>query len=110
MKIITRRFKFFCFNKEVKFLFVATDRNKENTKVKFDFFDQDFNHLPIKNGYENASEPIKKPKNFDLMKELASKLSADIPQVRVDFYEVNNRVYFGEMTLYHFGGMVPQGR
>ena len=41
------------------------------------------------------------------MKELARKLSIGIPQVRVDFYEVNGKVYFGEMTFFHWSGMTP---
>lgn len=41
-----------------------------------------------------------------LMKKLASILSRNIPQVRVDFYDINGQVYFGEMTFYHFSGFV----
>ena len=41
------------------------------------------------------------------MKELAEKLSVNIPQVRVDFYEVNGKVYFGEMTFFHWSGLTP---
>lgn len=41
------------------------------------------------------------------MIELAKKLSEGFPHVRVDFYEANGRVYFGEMTFYHFGAIVP---
>ena len=38
---------------------------------------------------------------------LASKLSKGYPHIRVDFYEVNGKVYFGELTLYHWSGFVP---
>ena len=38
---------------------------------------------------------------------LAGLLSKDIPHVRVDFYDVNGKVYFGELTFFHFGGIVP---
>ena len=41
------------------------------------------------------------------MKELASRLSKDIPHLRVDFYEMNGKVYFGELTFFHWSGMVP---
>ena len=44
---------------------------------------------------------------FDEMVSLAEKLSKDMPHVRVDFYEVNGQVYFGEFTFYHHTGMVP---
>ena len=41
------------------------------------------------------------------MKMLAEKLSQGIPQVRVDFYDINGKVYFGELTLSHWSGMTP---
>jgi len=101
-----RDYKFFCFDGEVKFMFIATDRQKRKEPY-FDFFDADFNHLPIRQGHPNSPVPVDEPKCFDLMKELASNLSKGIPQVRVDFYEVDGKVYFGELTFYHFAGMTP---
>ena len=41
------------------------------------------------------------------MKQLAAKLSRGIPHVRIDFYEVGRKVYFGEMTFFHWSGMMP---
>lgn len=102
-----RDYKFFCFNGEVKALFIATDRQKEGEEVKFDFFDPDFNWLPFKQGHPNATVKPEKPICFEEMKILAAKLSRGIPHVRVDFYEVNGKVYFGEMTFFHFCGFVP---
>ena len=96
-------YKFFCFNGVPKIMFVVTDRGID---TKFDFFDMDFNHLDLINGYPNAKQIINKPKNFEKMKILATKLSKDIPHVRVDFYEVNGKVYFGEMTFFHWSGFV----
>lgn len=101
-----RDYKFFCFNGQVKSLFIATDRQKVGQEVKFDFFDENFNHLPIRQGHPNAEITPEKPEKFEEMKRLASKLSENIPHVRVDFYEVNGKVYFGEMTFFHFAGMV----
>lgn len=100
-------YKFFCFDGEVKAMFIATDRQNPDEEVKFDFFDAEFNHLPFKQGHENASIMPKKPKHFELMKNAAAQLSKGIPQVRVDFYEVGDRVLFGEMTFFHFGGLMP---
>lgn len=100
-------YKFFCFNGEVKALFIATDRQNPNEDVKFDFFDADFNHLPFKQGHENAKVLPAKPSSFEEMKIIAKKLSKGIPHVRIDLYEVNGRPMFGEMTFYHFAGMVP---
>lgn len=100
-------YKIFCFNGEPKFLFVGTERQKKGTEVKFDYFDIDFKHLPIKNGHENSSHQIPRPKNYDGMLEIAKKLSTGFPHVRVDLYNVNGKIYFGEMTFFHFAGFVP---
>lgn len=102
-----RDYKFFTFNGECKLLFVASERQSENAETKFDFFDMDYNHLDFRNGHPNAEKWPAKPKCFDEMRELAEKLSKDIPHVRVDFYEVNGKVYFGELTFFHWSGMVP---
>ncbi|WP_133968156.1 ATP-grasp fold amidoligase family protein [Eubacterium limosum] len=102
-----RDFKFFCFDGEPKAMFIAEDRQRSEEETKFDFFDMDFKHLNFTNGHPNAKTYPEKPINFDLMKELAKRLSAGIPHVRVDFYEVDGHVYFGEMTFSHWSGMVP---
>lgn len=102
-----RDYKFFCFDGEVKALFVGTERQKPGEDVKFDFFDENYNHLPFKQGHEQAAIIPSKPKSFELMKELASKLSKGIPHVRIDLYEVDGKPYFGEMTFFHFGGVMP---
>lgn len=100
-------YKFFCFNGKVKLLFIATDRVREDEETKFDFYDENFNHLPIKNGHPNAIILPSKPINFEKMKKLAEILSTDIPHLRVDFYEINGKIYFGELTFSHWAGMVP---
>lgn len=100
-------YKFFCFDGEPKMLFVATDREKENEETKFDFFDTEFRLLPFTNGHEHAQVTPAKPKGFDTMMELARKLSKGIKHVRVDLYDVNGKVYFGEMTFFHWSGFVP---
>lgn len=106
-KIDLPDYKFFCFNGKVQSLFVATERQMAGEDVKFDFFDKDYNHLPFKQGHENAKITPSKPKNFELMKQIAERLSDGIPQVRVDLYDLGDRVLFGEMTFFHFSGMVP---
>ena len=100
-------YKFFCFNGEVKALFIATDRQKEGEEVKFDYFTPDFKPMPLRQSHAHAKVMPEKPRNFELMKKIASKLSEGIPQVRVDLYEVNDDVFFGEMTLFHFSGFAP---
>ncbi|MCR5450835.1 MAG: hypothetical protein K6F23_15720 [Solobacterium sp.] len=101
-----RDYKFFAFNGDVKALFIATERAAE-AETKFDFFDADFNHLPFTNGHPNAEVPPSKPECFEEMKDLAAKLSAGLPQIRIDLYEVNGKVYFGEFTFFHWSGFQP---
>ena len=102
-----RDYKFFAFNGDVKMLFIATERQEKDSETKFDFFDENFEHLPVTNGHPNSEPPYFKPENFDKMKELAEILSKDIPHVRVDFYNVNGKIYFGELTFYHWSGLIP---
>lgn len=97
-------YKIFCFNGEPRLLFVATDRLKKGEETKFDFFDLEWNHLPFTNGHPNNPNPIKKPTNFDEMLCIARKLSVGIPQVRIDLYNCNGKIYFGEITFFHWGG------
>lgn len=98
-------YKFFCFDGEVKALFVGTERGSGD--VKFDYFDADFNHLDLVQYHPMSGKVIPKPKNFEEMKKIASKLSERIPHVRIDLYNVNGKIYFGEMTFYHHGGVTP---
>lgn len=100
-------YKWFCFNGEPKALFIASDRGNPLEETKFDFFDMDFNHLPFTNGHPNANKKINKPAGFEKMKELAAKLSKDMMQARIDFYDINGQIYFGEITFFHWSGMKP---
>lgn len=94
-------YKFFCFDGEPKIMFIATDRSID---VKFDFFDMDFNHLDIVNCHPNAEVAPKKPACFDEMVKIAKKLSQGMKFVRLDLYQIEGKVYFGEFTFYHAGG------
>jgi hypothetical protein len=102
-----RDYKFFCFDGKVKAMYIATDRAKEDVETKFDFFDMEFNHLPFTNGHPNATITPNCPASFEKMKELAAKLSKGMPHVRVDLYDINGKVYFGEFTFFHLSGFVP---
>lgn len=99
-------YKFFCFNGEPKIMFVATERASGETK--FDFYDMNFNHLDIVNIHPQSDKGnIEKPKCFDQMKEIATKCSQGMKFVRIDLYEIDGRVYFGEYTFFHGGGFWP---
>lgn len=99
-------YKFFTFDGKVKAMFIATDRGSES-ETCFDFYDCNFEHLPFKNGHPNAKKKIIKPENFDKMIELAEKLGKDIPHARIDFYNINGKIYFGEITFFHWSGLKP---
>lgn len=94
-------YKIFCFNGEPKILFVASDRAN---KVCFDYYDIQLNHLDLRQGGDNYKGKVRLPRHFEEMKNLAAKLSAGIPQVRTDFYEIDDQVYFGELTFFDSSG------
>ena len=99
-----RDYKFFTFAGTPKVLYIAQGRGRGEPTVA-DFFDMDFNHLPFTIDHDMAEVPPEKPACFEEMKRLAAVLSEGTPQLRVDFYEVDGRVYFGEMTFFHCSGM-----
>lgn len=96
-------YKFYCFNGEPKVLMIASNRF---TTHNFNYFDMEFNPLPISSvdGTPIDFLLIKKPRTFEEMKLLAKKLSEGMAHVRVDMYEVGGKVYFGELTLYDSSG------
>lgn len=102
-----RDYKIFCFDSVPKMLFVVKNRSNKDIETTFDFYDENFVHMPLKNEYNFSDTPMEKPKSFEKMKKLAQELSADIPFSRIDFYDVNGKIYFGEITLFHNNGMVP---
>lgn len=100
-----RDYKFFVFNGEPKFLFVASERKGDD--VFFDFFDMNFNSLDFTWEHPKSTKEIEKPKEFEEMVELVKKLAIDCPFVRIDMYIINGKIYFGEYTFFHGGGMHP---
>lgn len=98
-------YKFSCFNGEPKFCQVMNDRFTNN--LHFNYYDINFNVLKdISRTDHPANYNLKdeKPKNWELMIEYAKKLSEDFKYVRIDFYEINNKVYLSELTFYPNGG------
>ena len=96
-------YKIMCFNGKVRCSFVCSERFS-NEGLKVTFFDQNWNVMPFERHYPKSSLPIEKPNNYKQMVEIAEILSKGIPFVRVDFYEVNNKIYFGEMTFFPGSG------
>lgn len=97
-------YKFFCFDGEPKLILVCKGTAHGGGRTN-DFFDIEFNHLPLRVTYPNSDEEIKKPRQIDELLNIARKLSVGIPQVRVDTYVAEGKVYIGEMTFFHDGGM-----
>ena len=100
-------YKFYCFNGNMECVMVCYDRGSGDTK--FYFFDHEWNLLRINKRGREAPEDftLPKPKNFEKMIQLAERLSKDILFVRVDFYNCNGNIYFGEMTFYPQSGFDP---
>lgn len=98
-------YKFYCFNGYVDCVMVCLDRHLG--KPKFYFFDKDWNFLRLNKAGLKAPDgfTIPKPEGIEKMFELASKLSEGQPFVRVDLYNVDGKIYFGELTFYPNGGM-----
>ena len=96
-------YKIFCFNGKPGVVLVCKGNAHGNGRTN-DFFDIEFNHLPVKGTYPNSKDSINKPEEYNELLTLASKLSVGIPQVRVDFYVADGKIYIGETTFYHDAG------
>ena len=90
-------YKIYCCNGVPKYALVVSDRltNMESRT----FVDMDWNILPTGRRGKRFSDNPPKPKNLDKMIELSKILSKKFPLVRIDFYEVEDRVYVGELTF-----------
>ena len=98
-------YKIHCFNGIPKIILVCRDRFSD-TGLTEDFFDIEWNHLNIsRENCKHSVDKIKAPKNLKLMLRLARILSENIPFVRIDFYEINGKVYFGEITFFPASGL-----
>ena len=96
-------YKLFCFNGKPKIILVCSERFSSSNMCET-WFDEDWNLMDIIEGNHRVDKNIKPPQSFKKMKYLASQLSKNIPFVRIDFYEVNSKIYFGEMTFFPASG------
>lgn len=96
-------YKFFCFNGEVRLIQVDLDRfgvHKQN------FYDPDFQFVDEQIWCDNDKEHIEeRPVNFERMSDIARKLSMPFVHVRVDLYNLDGKIIFGELTFFHLGGL-----
>lgn len=97
-------YKFFCFNGKVFYIYGISDR-KVGVSAQFGIYDRDFKKLDVSRNDERPQDvPLLKPLNFDIMIFIAECLSKDFPHVRVDLYNFEGKIYFGELTFYDGSG------
>ncbi|MDZ5003282.1 hypothetical protein GNF43_07885 [Clostridium perfringens] len=94
-------YKVYCFNGEPKFIQVDVDRFGNHTG---NYYDINWNDMPFQYDDENSGRIIDKPKNLKEILDISRDLSKEFPHVRVDFYEVNGKLYFGELTFFTASG------
>lgn len=97
-------YKFFCFNGEPKIMYIACDHAKHPQP---DFFDMNFDRINIRMEDPNSEEIHVKSKYFEEMKRIATELASNTYFLRVDFYVINDRLYFGELTFFHMSSFAP---
>jgi hypothetical protein len=101
-------YKFFCFNGKVKYIQVDIDRDTNHTR---NFYNLDWQLANFSILYPNSSRTINRPQNLNTMINLVSLIAEDLSDrlrfVRIDFYDHNNEVYFGEITFHPEGGCGP---
>lgn len=103
-------YKFFCFNGKPTCIYTyanrfENDNNAATEDYALTFYDLDWRRLEAHiGGKPNADVP--KPKHFTEMLKVAEELSKPFPFIRVDFYENDERIYVGELTLYPSGGLL----
>ena len=101
-------YKIWCFYGKPYAILVCFDRISSKHKVSLDYYTIDWERHPEKMSESYRHDIVlPKPKNLDKMIEYAKLLSEDIPQVRVDFYDVEGEIYFGEMTFTSNQGRMP---
>ena len=101
-------YKFFCFHGRFQFLKIDIDRFSGHNRY---FYDRDWVYLPCDCSF-GPGDLLPKPAEFPEMVEVAEKLARDIPFVRVDLYNVDRKIYFGEMTFTPtagYGQIRPEG-
>jgi hypothetical protein len=100
-------FKFHCFNGVAKCVLVCVGRNsKAGGHACMNVYDMNWNKLPYEPGFRNIPWEMPKPSNFEEMVAIAEKIAKYVGNCysRIDLYNVNNHIYFGEITFYPGGG------
>ena len=101
---IPKQFNFYMFHGKCKSVHVIFGNKINNPPISF--FDEKWNFLSVKKPNRLPGPKIKKPKNYEIMLELAEKLAEAFDHVRVDLYNLNEKIYFGELTHYTASGTI----
>lgn len=103
-------YKLWCFDGKPYSFLVCSNRQADGVEVEVGCYDLEWNIHPenmLSAGHVTVGRhPLSRPKCLDEMIRIAKILSKPFPQVRVDFYEVDGKVYFGELTFTSLGGMM----
>jgi hypothetical protein len=95
-------YKFFCFSGRVEFILITFDRHEDPFEKHFD---RDFTPLDLWNGCRQFPGRVERPKNFAQMLDVSEKLAGGFDFMRVDLYNVDGQIFFGELTSYPGGGL-----
>lgn len=93
-------YKFWCFNGEPKYIYCTI----KGSNIFENFYDMNFKPVEVCHGFPRRVPEFEKPVTFETMKILCRQLSKSIPFVRVDFFEVSGKLYFGEFTFFDWAG------
>ena len=102
-------YKIWCINGEAKYIWTCCDRDEDGGGADVMTYDLDWNPHPefsVFTSEYRKGRILPKPDNLDEMLDLAEKLSNGFPQLRVDLYNINGKIYFGELTFTSQGGMM----
>ena len=102
-------YKMWCFNGKCYYIWVCNNRSAGGNSAQVMTYDMDWNPHPefsVFNSDYLKGDVIPKPKNFAKMVEIAEKLSKGFPEVRVDLYNIDGKIYFGELTFTSQGGLM----
>ena len=100
-------YKFFCFNGEPKYIYISENLSDHKNSA-ISFYDMNFKKTPFRRtDYKDLNYTPDKPENFDEMIKLSKILSKNHNFLRVDFYDIAGKIYFGELTFYPAAGFLP---
>lgn len=104
-------YRFYCFHGEPRMIYAyqagTLDFGNKPGIASCDIFDVNWNHLSMRQKSPNAPTAPQPPANLRRMLEISKKLSDSLKFIRIDFYEIDGKLYIGELTLYPGGGFAP---